>query len=265
MAPCEPLSSGRAWYPTPHTTTATAISTCFISLSHPRDLVRAILGELNARTQSSFATLTAGDAPSHRGSALQRFWDWAILPANLPYWRLHFELNILAIQNPAEYGRYRQDRAAQWQMLALQSLSGPQRSEPTAAPVVTLAIAVFDGLMLELIGGLRPAAPHARPRSLHFSGFEASLNATSFEKIRAGALETVRNREHGKVGRRPLRSHTRAQVTFNNSSARASFPTLIETSSTVTSPAREGTDSRSGRASVRRSVANRRRARSLQT
>jgi AcrR family transcriptional regulator len=119
-------------------------------------LVRAILGELNARSQSSFATLTAGEAPSHRGSALQRFWDWAILPANLPYWRLHFELNILAIQNPAEYGRYRQDRAAQWQMLALQSLSGPQRSEPTAAPVATLAIAVFDGLMLELIGGADP-------------------------------------------------------------------------------------------------------------
>jgi AcrR family transcriptional regulator len=119
-------------------------------------LVRAILGELNARSQSSFAALTAEVAPAHRGSALQRFWDWAIRPANLPYWRLHFELNILAIQNPAEYGRYRQDRAAQWQTLALKSLSESQRSEPTAAPVVTLAIAVFDGLMLELIGGADP-------------------------------------------------------------------------------------------------------------
>jgi AcrR family transcriptional regulator len=116
-------------------------------------LVRAILGELNARSQSSFVAMTSQDAPPHRGSALQRFWDWSILPANLPYWRLHFELNILAIQNPVEYGRYRQDLAAQWQMLALKSLSESRRSEPTAVPVVTLAIAVFDGLMLELIGG----------------------------------------------------------------------------------------------------------------
>jgi AcrR family transcriptional regulator len=117
------------------------------------DLVRAILGELNARLQHSFKAMAAEEVQPQRFTALQRYWHWAIRPENLPYWRLHYELNILAIQNPAEYGRYRQDRSDQWQTLALQSLSPSHRGGSSATPVVTLAIALFDGLMLELIGG----------------------------------------------------------------------------------------------------------------
>jgi AcrR family transcriptional regulator len=112
-------------------------------------LVRAILGELNARLKSSFVAMIAEGGGPDGVPALKRFWLWAIRPENLPYWRLHYEYNILAIQNPAEYGRYRQDRAAEWQLLALQALSESVRSGPAA----TLGIAVFDGLMLELIGG----------------------------------------------------------------------------------------------------------------
>jgi hypothetical protein len=58
---------------------------------------------------------------------------------NLTHWRLHYEFNVLAMQNPAECGRYMKGTSLEWQKLALEALSEPIRS----ATMATLVIAVL--------------------------------------------------------------------------------------------------------------------------
>jgi hypothetical protein len=78
---------------------------------------------------------------------LKLFWDWAIADENYPYLKLLYELQILAVQNPAAYGQYLQRNASNWSELIATALP---ESERTAA-MVTLLGAVFDGLFLELM------------------------------------------------------------------------------------------------------------------
>ncbi|MGH9761870.1 MAG: hypothetical protein ACREDR_40505, partial [Blastocatellia bacterium] len=75
------------------------------------------------------------------------FWEWATSKKNLPYIRLLYEVQIVALQNPAEYGRYLKKTSMDWQAVALQVMSESNRNGPMA----TLCIAVFDGLFLELM------------------------------------------------------------------------------------------------------------------
>ena len=107
-------------------------------------LLQDVLGELNTRLQASFVAL----ASSSRGEApLKRFWRWAGNKKNLPYLRLLYEVQIIAIQNPGEYAGYLKKMSIDWQAVVLESLSKSMRCEPMA----TLCIAVFDGLFLELM------------------------------------------------------------------------------------------------------------------
>jgi hypothetical protein len=64
-----------------------------------------------------------------------------------PYLRLLYETQIIALQNPAHYGAYLQRASTAWQRIAFDSMSESLRSTSLA----TLCIAVFDGLMLELM------------------------------------------------------------------------------------------------------------------
>lgn len=115
-------------------------------------LIRAVLEELNARLRASFAATTHGDTGSK--SPIRCFWDWATNRRHLPALRLLYELQILAIQNPKEYGRYLKQMSLDWQAAALGAMSEPMRGEHVA----TLCIAVFDGLFLELMS----TGDHAR-------------------------------------------------------------------------------------------------------
>lgn len=134
-------------------------------------LIGAVLDELNARLQASFAAVASGDAKS--SPPLRRFWAWAANRRNLPAMRLLYELQILAIQNPKQYGRYLKKMSLEWQAAALGALSAPLRSQPLA----TLCIAVFDGLFLELMS----TGDHARlTRALdHFLRMAGSLDQRS--------------------------------------------------------------------------------------
>lgn len=116
-------------------------------------LLQEALQELHRRLQASFVAMV--DTGPDRVSPLKRFWLWATRPENLPCLRLLYEAQIIAIQNPAKYGRYLEQSSAAWQAISLQAMSEPLRSGPMAR----LCIAVFDGLMLEYLstGDLRGA------------------------------------------------------------------------------------------------------------
>jgi AcrR family transcriptional regulator len=107
-------------------------------------LLQEVMEELQSRLKSSFLEIRER---GQEGPQLKRFWLWAIRKKNLAYLRLLYEAQIVAAQNPREYGRYLKKTSRDWQAIAFQSLSEPVRSPAMA----TLCIAVFDGLMLEMI------------------------------------------------------------------------------------------------------------------
>ena len=80
---------------------------------------------------------------------LKRFWQWATSKENFPYFRLLYEAQIVALQNPKEYGRYLQKASGDWQAAAFDLMSPSLKSKAMAS----LCIAVFDGLMLERMSG----------------------------------------------------------------------------------------------------------------
>lgn len=109
-------------------------------------LVRAVLAELHARVIASLRAIRSEPAPD-QAALIERFWKWATNKKNLPYVRLLYEIQVVASQNPAEYGPYLRDISTDWQTAAFESLSTPLQNESMA----TLCIAVFDGLFLEFM------------------------------------------------------------------------------------------------------------------
>ena len=108
-------------------------------------LLQEVMEELQARLQSSFVGITKSERRAV--PPLRSFWTWATEKRNLPYLRLIYEVQIIAAQNPKVYGPYLQKVSRDWQDVVLQNLSQSSRSEDLA----TLCIAVFDGLLLEMI------------------------------------------------------------------------------------------------------------------
>ncbi len=118
-------------------------------------LLQDVIQELNLRLQGSLTAVMKARASSRsRTAPLKLFWDWATKEENLPHLRLLYELQIIALQNPAQYGRYLKKASADWHTLALESMDEAHRRSPLA----TLCIAVFDGLLLELMA----TGDHAR-------------------------------------------------------------------------------------------------------
>jgi AcrR family transcriptional regulator len=110
-------------------------------------LLREVFAALNARILDSYAAVVSGALGPPEVQPLKRFWLWATEAENAPYLRLFYEVQVVAAQNPAEYGRYLKTASADWQATALETLSASLRSEALA----TLCIAVFDGLFLEFM------------------------------------------------------------------------------------------------------------------
>lgn len=108
-------------------------------------LLQDVFGELNSRLQASLRTMTSTDFDPLRVPPLKRFWQWATRKDNFPYFRLLYEAQIVALQNPKEYGRYLEKASGDWQAVVFDSMSASLKSKAMAS----LCIAVFDGLMLE--------------------------------------------------------------------------------------------------------------------
>ena len=113
-------------------------------------LLQEVFEELHSRLLASYLRLAdrrLAKSPEREVPPLKRFWLWAIAKKNFPYLKLLYEAYIVAAQNPKEYGRYLKKASQDWQNMAFQTLSESLRSKEMA----TLCIAVFDGLMLEMI------------------------------------------------------------------------------------------------------------------
>jgi AcrR family transcriptional regulator len=112
-------------------------------------LLQSVLEELSTRLQASLRALSSTQEPATRVPPLRRFWLWANRRENFAYFRLLYEAQIVALQNPRVYGRYLKNVSATWQAAALPLMS-PSLGDTT---MVSLCIAVFDGLMLERMSG----------------------------------------------------------------------------------------------------------------
>ncbi len=110
-------------------------------------LLRDVLADLHARLLDSFATVIAARPTAEGQAPLKRFWEWANSRKNFRYLRLLYELQIIAVQNPDEYGRHWKKMSMDWQQMTLLASAESLQTESMA----TLCIAVFDGLFLELM------------------------------------------------------------------------------------------------------------------
>jgi len=115
-------------------------------------LIAAVMDEVQARTQRSFAASAARAAKSPKG-VMRAFWDGITEPANLPTMRLLFEVQALALQNPAAYARYLKGTSSSW----LELIEGSLPPGKSNRAIATLCAAVIDGLLLEYLstGDLR--------------------------------------------------------------------------------------------------------------
>ena len=105
-------------------------------------LVSAVMAEVRLRMQASFTTLMR----ESRGQAnMESFWAWTISPSNSAYVRLLFEVQVLALQNPAAYAHYLEGGSASW----LAVIEGTLLPSPNRRAIATLCVAVIDGLVLE--------------------------------------------------------------------------------------------------------------------
>jgi AcrR family transcriptional regulator len=110
-------------------------------------LIAAVMDEVRARMQKSFAASAAHSAKGVRNGVMRSFWAWITHPANLPYMCLLFEVQVLAIQNPRAYARYLEGTSSSWLELIERSLPPSKASRSIA----TLCAAVIDGLLLEYL------------------------------------------------------------------------------------------------------------------
>jgi AcrR family transcriptional regulator len=105
-------------------------------------LITAVMDEVRNRVQRSFMSLMQSP---HVSESMRSFWEWTTSRENSPYVRLLFEVQVLALQNPAHYGRYLEDSSSSWRSLIEASLP----PSPDRRTTATLCAAVIDGLVME--------------------------------------------------------------------------------------------------------------------
>lgn len=116
-------------------------------------LIAAVMQEAQAKLQSRFLALRQKADGADPAALLTAFWRSITRRETLPYLRLLFEVQALALQNPKRYARYLADTSGSWLRLIEPVLPRGRQRRATA----TLLTAVIDGLLLELLstGDLR--------------------------------------------------------------------------------------------------------------
>jgi AcrR family transcriptional regulator len=107
-------------------------------------LISEVMDEVRRRVQQSFIALMR-DAGGKGG--LKLFWQWSTHANNSPYVRLLYEVQVLAMQNPAVYVPYMDATSSTWLSFVESTLPPSPQRRVTA----TLCVAVIDGLMLEYL------------------------------------------------------------------------------------------------------------------
>jgi AcrR family transcriptional regulator len=105
-------------------------------------LITVVMEQVRSRVQQSIIAMmhaTRGDA------RMESVWHWATDPENLPYVRLLFEVQVLALQHPATYARFLSDSSASWLDVIEHGL--PDSAERRT--IATFCSALIDGLILD--------------------------------------------------------------------------------------------------------------------
>ncbi|MES2036616.1 MAG: TetR/AcrR family transcriptional regulator [Pseudomonadota bacterium] len=105
-------------------------------------LITVVMEEVRARVQQSVISMmhaTRGEA------SMESFWNWITDSENIRYVRLLFEVQVLALQNPAVYAQFLSDTSSSW--LEVLEHGIPESAERRT--IATLCGAVIDGLVLE--------------------------------------------------------------------------------------------------------------------
>lgn len=105
-------------------------------------LITVVMEQVRSRVQQSvMKMLQAAEGEPGMESA----WRWVTDADNLRYVRLLFEVQVLALQNPAVYGQFLSDTSSSWLEVIEQGLP----ASPERRTIATLCSAVIDGLALE--------------------------------------------------------------------------------------------------------------------
>lgn len=106
------------------------------------NLITVVMGEARSRVQQSVINMMH----AARGEAgMVSFWDWVTDRENIRFVRLLFEVQVLALQNPAVYAQFLSDTSSSWLSVIEQGI--PESAERRT--IATLCSAVLDGLVLE--------------------------------------------------------------------------------------------------------------------
>jgi AcrR family transcriptional regulator len=140
-------------------------------------LLEAIMAEVRVRAQRSFSESMAKVGQS---GVLKQFWNWATAGKNSRYIRLLFEVQTLALQNPAIYAHLLEGNSLSW--LALIESALP--ASPDRRAKATLCAAVIDGLLLEF---LNTGDLDRTTQALELFGSLLSARARTPMRRRAGA------------------------------------------------------------------------------
>jgi AcrR family transcriptional regulator len=158
------------------------------------NLVATVMSEVQAQIQHSFSA-SKGSPLMRPGIGIMRdFWDWTIHPVNIRYMRLLFEVQILAIQNPAKYARYLENISSSW----LELIEGILPPSKDNRAIATLCVSIIDGLLLEYLstGDLQRTT-----EALEF-----------FSRLMSGRVQDVRLARAAQMEGKKLGSKSRAKV-----------------------------------------------------
>jgi AcrR family transcriptional regulator len=115
-------------------------------------LLTEALAEVRLRIETSLRELAKKNPPESLESFLLMFWKWALKESNQPYFRLLFEVDGLAKQNPKKFSaEFRRAGSSKWIGIlegSFGKLSSGQGGHPGAS---TLVLAALNGLLHDLL------------------------------------------------------------------------------------------------------------------
>jgi len=102
------------------------------------------------RVQKAFAAMVENGRGHTASQIIRAFWHWATSKQNERYLRLFFEVHGLALQKPAQYGRYLEGAVTTWvEMMAV--VLPARMSLAKRRALATLAVSTVVGLFLDYL------------------------------------------------------------------------------------------------------------------
>ncbi len=144
-------------------------------------LLVEVLSEARTRERLLLADQAAGAADLGTTAELAvAAWQRWTAPEHLPFLRLYFEVQALALQHPERFGDYLEATTRDWQQLTAALLERDGVPPTRARPLAAMAFATVRGLQLQLLH-----APNREPVDEAFGQFVAALELLIEQEARA--------------------------------------------------------------------------------